>query len=261
MLKINKIFLYDEPTVPEIKIEKLKKFIIDTFSVKVEIRRNFFESLDTNIFEEIARTRIFDLKKPFQKHIPTSKEVDFEKENRDNTQQEEMVLYDGFKIQEIISKEIPKNERGIDSLHIVFTNKLTCTFDNNDSRYHARAIINSNPTIISTSGIVEAPAKPKGYYIELMTDFSKDRINEIKEKYKEEFIEYHDSKTSQVVEGYLLQSIMYNETGDAFCKDKKCRLFNAHWQKDLIYTQLKERKFCQKHLDVIEKLSVNSKLS
>ena len=94
-----------------------------------------------------------------------------------------------------------------------------------------------------------------------MTDFSKERINEIKEKYKEEFLDYHDSKTSQVVEGYLLQSIMYNETGDIFCEDKKCRLFNAHWQKDLIDTQLKEKQFCQKHLDVIEKLSVNSKLN
>ncbi len=261
MLKINKIIIYDEPTVPEIQIERLEKFLTDIFPVKVVIRRNIFRTLKGKIFEEIASTQVFDLKKPFQKHNPSQIEINFEKENKDITQQEEMFLYDGFKIQEILSNEISNKENNLDTLHIIFTNKLTCTFDENDLRYHARAIINSNPTIISTSGIVEAPAKPKGYYVELMTDFSKNKIDEIKEKYKGEFIEYHDSRTSQVMEGYLLQSIMYHETGDEFCDNENCRLYNAHWQKDLLYTQLENKKFCQKHLEIINKLSNGSKLN
>jgi hypothetical protein len=258
LLRINKIIIYDEPTVPEIQIEKLKEFLTDTFPIKVEIRKKIFDTQKEKVFEKIANTRIFDLKKPFQKHNPSQIEIDFEKENTDVTQQEEMFLYDGFKIQEIISKEISNKENNLDTLHIVFTNKLTCTFDENDWRYHARAIINSNPTIISTSGMVEAPAKPKEYYMELMTDFSKERTNEIKEKYKGKFLEHHDSRMSQIIEGYLLQSIMYQETGDEFCEDKNCRLYNAHWQKDLLYTQLENKKFCQKHLEIIKELSDSS---
>ena len=254
-MKINRIFLYDEPTVPEIQIEKLLKFLTDTFPVKVEIKKNFLEYSNNDIFEKIASVRIFDLKKPFQRHVPTLKEIEIEKENKDNSEQEEMFLYDGFKIQEIISELIPKNEIKLDTLHVFFTNKLTCTYDENDFRYHARALISSNPTIISTSGIVEAPAKPKQFYFELMSDFSNERINEIKKKYKGEFLEYHDPRTSEVIEGYLLQAIMYQETGEIFCEQNDCRLFNAHWQKDLLYTQLENKKFCQKHLEIIKKIS------
>ena len=254
-MKINRIFLYDEPTVPEIQIEKLLKFLTDTFPVKVEIKKNFLKYSNNDIFEKIASVRIFDLKKPFQRHVPTLKEIEIEKENKDNSEQEEMFLYDGFKIQEIISEVIPKNEIKLDTLHVFFTNKLTCTYDENDFRYHARALISSNPTIISTSGIVEAPAKPKQFYFELMSDFSNERINEIKKKYKGEFLEYHDPRTSEVIEGYLLQAIMYQETGEIFCEQNDCRLFNAHWQKDLLYTQLENKKFCQKHLEIIKKIS------
>ena len=254
-MKINRIFLYDEPTVPEIQIEKLLKFLTDTFPVKVEIRKNFLKYSNNDIFEKIASARVFDLKKPFQRHVPTLKEIEVEKENKDNSEQEEMFLYDGFKIQEVISEVIPKNEIKLDTLHVFFTNKLTCTYDENDFRYHARALISSNPTIISTSGIVEAPAKPKQFYFELMSDFSNERINEIKKKYKGEFLEYHDPRTSEVIEGYLLQAIMYQETGEIFCDQNDCRLFNAHWQKDLLYTQLENKKFCQKHLEIIKKIT------
>ena len=254
-MKINRIFLYDEPTVPEIQIEKLLKFLTDTFPVKVEIRKNFLKYSNNDIFEKIASARVVDLKKPFQRHVPTLKEIEVEKENKDNSEQEEMFLYDGFKIQEVISEVIPKNEIKLDTLHVFFTNKLTCTYDENDFRYHARALISSNPTIISTSGIVEAPAKPKQFYFELMSDFSNERINEIKKKYKGEFLEYHDPRTSEVIEGYLLQAIMYQETGEIFCEQNDCRLFNAHWQKDLLYTQLENKKFCQKHLEIIKKIT------
>ena len=246
-MKISKIILYNEPTVPEIQIEEIKQFIIDTFQIKVEIKDNFFENLDDKAFESIASTRIFDLKKQFRKYIPTQEEIQIEKENQDTSEQDIMTLYDGFELQNIIAGNItiPDN-----TLHIIFTNKLTATFDNDDFRYHARALISSNPTIISTTGIIEAPAKPKQYYLDLMTNFSKEKIEEIKEKYKGEFLEYHDSRLSGIAEGYVLQAIMYYTTGEAFCENKECRLFNAHWQKDLFYSQIENKKLCTKHQDI-----------
>ena len=246
-MKISKIILYNEPTVPEIQIEEIKQFIIDTFQIKVEIKDNFFESLDDKAFESIASTRIFDLKKQFRKYIPTQEEIQIEKENQDTSEQDIMTLYDGFELQNIIAGNItiPDN-----TLHIIFTNKLTATFDNDDFRYHARALISSNPTIISTTGIIEAPAKPKQYYLDLMTNFSKEKIEGIKEKYKGEFLEYHDSRLSGIAEGYVLQAIMYYTTGEAFCENKECRLFNAHWQKDLFYSQIENKKLCTKHQDI-----------
>ena len=253
-MKTSKIILYDEPTVPQIQLQKLKKFITNTFPVKIEIRNNFFHDLEKKNYEKIASIRIFDLKKPFKIHNPLTEEIQIEIENKDMSNREEMVLYDGFEFQKITTECISTDENKEETLHIIFTNKLTCTFDENDFRYHVRALIGSNPAIISTTGIIEAPAKPKQYYLDLMTDFSKEKIEEIKEKYKGEFLEYNDSRISEIIEGYVLQAIMYYETGDAFCEDKGCRLFNAHWQKDLFYSQLENKKLCNKHQKSIKKL-------
>ena len=254
MLKTSKIIIYDEPTVPEIQIKNIEKFLKDTFFVDVETRRNFFENTKDKLFQEIATTRIFELKKSFSKHIPTETEVQMEKDNIDNSQNEEKILYDGFEFQKIISKFIPIDESSQNILNIVFTNKITCTFDENDFRYHARALIGTNPTIISTTGIIEAPAKPKEYYLELMTNFTEENIEKIKEKYKGKFLEYNDSRLSDIIEGYLLQAIIYYETGDAFCEDKECRLYNAHWQKELLYAQL-NKKFCKKHEEILKQMT------
>ena len=147
-MKISKIILYNEPTVPEIQIEKIKQFITNTFQIKVEIQDNFFEDLEDKIFERIASTRIFDLKKQFKKHIPTQEEILIEKQNQDTSEQDIMILYDGFELQNIITENISIVDN---TLHIIFTNKLTATFDNEDFRYHARALVSSNPTIISVS--------------------------------------------------------------------------------------------------------------
>ena len=252
VLKTSRIIIYDEPTVPEIQIKNIEKFLKDTFCTDIEVRRNFFENTNDELFQEIATTRIFELKKPFSKHAPTKMEIQMEKENIDNSQNEEKILYDGFEFQKTISKFIPNNETNQDTLNIIFTNKLTCTFDESDFRYHARALIGTNPAIISTTGIIEAPAKPKKYYLDLMTNF-KENTEKIMEKYKGEFLEYNDSRLSYIVEGYLLQAIMYYETGEAFCEDKECRLYNTHWQKELLYTQ-SNRKFCKKHEESLKKI-------
>ena len=248
-MKISKIILYDEPTVPEIQIEKLKGFITETFKIDVEIKENFFISISDEIHEQIASLRIFDLKKQFKKHNPTLEEIQIEKQNKDMSNREELTIYDGFELQNIITEHIPKLEN---TLQIIFTNKLTATFDDSDFRYHARALINSNPSIISTTGVIEAPAKPKQYYLDLMTNFSEEKIKEIKEKYKGEFLEYHDEKLNEITEGYLLQSILYYLTGEEFCDDKECRLYNAHWQKELFSNQLENKKICEKHQQQIK---------
>ena len=250
-MKISKIILYDEPTVTEIQIEKIKKFITNTFNIEVELRGNIFEKIDDEMCKEIASTRIFDLKNRYKKHIPSTDEIQIEKENKDMSEKETMVVYDGFELQNTITKNISIAEK---TLHIILTNKLTATFDESDFRYHARALISSNPTIISTTGIIEAPAKPKKYYLELMTNFSKGKIKETKEKYQGEFLEYHDLRLNEIIEGYLLQAIVYYETGEAFCESKECRLFNAHWQKDLFYSQIENKTICQKHLKIINQI-------
>lgn len=249
MLKIKKIILYNEPAVKEIQIDNLEKFLSDTFDVPVEIRNNILENGNESLAREIASCRVFNPRRPFQRHSPTSEEIDFEMQNfSDTSKTENIIMYDGFEFQKLITKLLQDDELDSEILHVAFTNKLMCTYDDSDYRYHGRTLIGSNPSIISTTGVIEAPAKPREYYFELMTNFSMGiNVDTLKKKYSGTYLEHHDKRLSKVLEGYLLQAVFYYFTGEPFCEDVKCRLFNAHWQKDLLYSQLEIGRLCERH--------------
>jgi len=265
-LKISKIFLYDEPAVQEIQISNLKNFLLETFPVDVELKECIFNNLDEKIMEKISECRIFDPKIPFKRHRPNKQEIDFEKSVCENTKLmektimvedaeriEDVVMYDGFEVQNIIYDIITKNNSDSNNLHIVFTNKLICTYDTADSRYHGRTIICSNPAIISTTGMIEAPARPREYYFEAIKCKTQGlNMKDLKKNYSGKFLNYHDKRLSKIAEGYLLQAIFYYMTGNAFCDSLDCRLNNAHWQKDLLYSQLEIGKLCNKHQALLD---------
>ena len=267
-MKISKIFLYDEPAVSELKILNLKNFLLETFSVEVEIIECIFHNLDEKTIEKISACRVFDTGSHFKKHIPSRQQIDFEKNVCEDTKLmedttkvenaeriEDVVIYDGFEVQNVINSIISQDCLSQNNLHIVFTNKLTCTYDNMDHRYHGRTVICSNPAIISTTGMIEAPAKSREYYLEVMKCKMQGLdIKSVKKNYSGEFLDYYDQRLSKIAEGYLLQATFYYITGDAFCDSLDCRLNNAHWQKDLIYSQIKISKLCKKHQKILEDL-------
>jgi len=152
------------------------------------------------------------------------------------------ILYDGFRLENIFSGLIPEEYLNREHLHLVFTNQLFGTWDENDRRYHARTSVYGTPTIISTTGIVEAPAKPREFYLlrQRYDILGKGDagILELKKKFEGRFIDYDDDRLSEVVKGYCLQALFFHLTGDPFCRDKNCRLYNAHWQEELIVAQV-----------------------
>ena len=265
-MKISKIFLHDEPAVQEIQISNLKNFLLKTFHVDVEIKECIFNNLDVEDVKKISSCRIFGPKIQFKKHLPNKQEIDFEKSICKDTKLmektimvedakriEDVVMYDGFELQNVIYDVITKNDSESNNLHIVFTNRLICTYDTADGRYHGRTVICSNPAIISTTGMIEAPARPREYYFEAMKYKMQGLdIQDIKKKYSEKFLDYHDNRLSKISEGCLLQAIFYYMTGDVFCDSLDCRLNNAHWQKDLLYSQLKIGKLCNKHQALLD---------
>ena len=260
-MKISKVILYDEPTVPEINLGNLKNFLQQTFPIEVKIRENILKQASQEIAKRIAECKVFNLRKDFEKHEPTEEEIAFEKSNfQDTSNTENIVMYDGFHLQKALSEIVKESENQEKIFHVFFTNKLTCTYDYNDYRYHGRALIGANPCIISTTGIIEAPAKPRKYYFELMTNFTQGvNVDTVKEKYKGQYLEYHDTRLSKIIEGYLLQAIFYYETGQPFCENENCRLFNAHWQKDLLKSQLEIGQLCQNHQEVLNKITKEKK--
>ncbi|HDZ76836.1 MAG TPA: hypothetical protein ENH41_01975 [Candidatus Omnitrophica bacterium] len=149
-------------------------------------------------------------------------------------------------------KNIPEAKN---SYPIIITKRLFATFDTFDKRIHLRSSLCSYPSIISLSGIVEAPAKPREYYLAKQSlsstglwEFEEPKI---KEKLRGRFIDYDDKRILEILKGLVSQAIFFYLTGEPFCKVKKCRLYNAHWQEDLIYSQIKSGKFCAKHSKIL----------
>ncbi len=253
-MRISRIYLYNEPSVPEISISNLADFLQNTFHVKTIKRENIFKNATEDTAYDLASSRIFNMHQPFQRHVPTNEEIEFEKQTFHNTSKvENIVLYDGFEFQRIVSSLIPSDELTTEDFHFVFTNKLTCTFDSSDYRYHGRALIGANPSIVSTTGIIEAPAKPREYYMELMVNYGQGlNVESIKKKYQGTYLEYHDLRLGKIIEGYCLQALFYYITGEPFCDLLDCRLNNAHWQRDLLYSQIEFGKLCNKHSEILK---------
>lgn len=253
------MFLYDEPSIPEINIGELGKFIKEKFCVEVEIREKFFTFFNDStrkIAYELATSRIFNPLTPFEKHVPTPEEIIFEENSFTNfTNTSNIVMYDGFEIKQIIANAIPQSELGSDMFHLICTDKLTCTYDYDDYRYHGRAVICSNPSIISTTGMIEAPAKPREYYLKMFENISQGlNLDVLKNQFKGRFLEHHDIKLSQVIKGYAMQAIFYYLTGNPFCELKDCMLYNAHWQEDLLHSQMTSNKLCEQHQKILNEI-------
>ncbi len=253
-MRISRIVFYDEPSVPEINLDCLVEFAQKNLKVDVEKRGPILSYGRPDTPSLVAAARIFRLSEPFVRHDPTQEEIRFEEKNIKSTADNpNIIYYDGIELQNALGQLIPKGELVRDVFHVIFTNKLSCTFDCSDYRYHGRAVICSNPAVISTTGMIEAPAKPREYYAELITN-SRMGINveALRKKYAGAFLEYGDKRLGMVAEGYFLQALLYYISGEPFCDDRDCRLFNAHWQRDLLHAQIRVGRLCERHQRILD---------
>jgi len=209
--------------------------------------------------EKIARGRVFDLYAPILRggNEPLRGEIAYEEGRILGKNKSTGILYDGFLLSETF-ESIPGLVNGtLDALHIVLTERLVGSLDRFDRRYHARAVIFGYPHVISITGVVEAPARPREYYMIRRQYRGTGMIPPgVDGSMKERYLEHGDPRIGEVLKGYALQCLFYQATGDPFCNEKGCRLFNAHWQEELIYAQLgSDEELCEKHRETLKDFS------
>lgn len=233
-MDFSRVHLYG---VPSIDIEMVMAEVSGVFpACKVDARKQAV--IDTE------PAKISDIMRPF--HLQPAAHKDFDLYGRPVT------LYDGFELQWLFAALIPERENNFDDLHIIFTDLLTCTFSDDDLRYHVRIGICGTPSIISLPGIVEAPAKPKEFYFAL--NFGHD-VESAKKSIASRFIDYGDDRIADAAASFALQSLFFFLTdGKPFCDDPQCRTFNAHWQEDLIRI-LQRPMLCDKHAEIADKFN------
>lgn len=268
MLYCKYVNFYNESSWPEVNIQKiiacLKKILPNNLIEKEKESLLYLNSIDKEKnFSFYKQAIVEDLKKPLSiydlNYYHSSENYKEKNVITSNKKIEcvDLLLYDGFLVQKLFQKLIRKHEQELtfSKLEIIITDKLLCTFDESDWRYHARSLICGNPTLISTSGIVEGIAKPRDYYYKLYFFKEKrDIVDELKKEYNGQFINYNDPRINDIIEGLVLQSLFYFiNSGEPFCHDRNCRFFNAHFQDEVIRINIKEKKICQRHKSLLNK--------
>lgn len=246
--------------------------------VSIDMRHPLLTDIDDAIAETLVSLRISNIKKPINEQPKNIEDAAYEKNfprhlivngvihgsSTTGRQYKELILYDGFMMQRLLETMINKNEANIDHVHIVFEDRLICTFSEEDWRYHARSLVCGLPSIISTTGMVEAPAKPKEWYIKQMqlAAYGKDPevennlVSNEKKFAVNKYLDHGDYRINFIAVGYVLQALFFFLTeGDPFCNDSNCRLYNAHWQEELIHSQIDTEKLCNDHASILHQFN------
>ena len=215
---------------------------------------NLSESEINELSENLSQIAISDIEREYAFCTPDIAQIKFEsgiirKHNAPDIKR----LYDGHLLNSLFFRALLNKHADLvlkNEVHIVFTSRLFCTFG--DKRYHARVLLTGIPSLISTTGLVEAPAKPREYYW-LKASFiqSGKDLKELNEIYTGRIVEYDDPKITDILYSYALQVIFYNITGNPFCDDKQCCLYNSHWQEEVLKAQL-SGELCSTHCEEIK---------
>lgn len=256
-LELPKLQTYLARWLPKTWIEIREGFVRHWLSRIPDLMR---AAKTDEVAERFARIKVRDPNERPGTFRPLYGEIEYERRRlNDPSMRGFGILYDGVGLLMAYSDLLPDEEARVDHLHVVFTDQLFGTWDPDDLRYHVRVNLCGYPSMISTTGIIEGPAKPREYYLlkrsyEAM-GISSSLAMELKERFRGRFIDYDDARLTDAMKGYVMQCLFFHTTGQPFCDDPECRLYNAHWQEELIRAQFGEVEFCEKHREILERMA------
>lgn len=231
-MRISRVSLYDCASNPHIVMDEVASFISDSFGTPARARPP--PRLRAG---EVDACRVRSLFRPPELWR------DGDRADAD--------LYDGHLLADVLGRGIahPDGE-----YHLFFVDRMVGTYDGSDMKYHGRAVVSANPAIISVRGMCEAPARPRRYYTDMMACAAGGDPAEVESRHAGSFLTPDDPRIGDAARGYAMQAMFHFETGEAFCGDARCRLFNSHWQSDLIRTQTDSPRLCGRHRDMLRRM-------
>jgi len=262
-----KLLIYRDPKSRALSYDKLSSTLEDQIpECEVELREDYLayamRRWRVNPKETAARLaslRVVDILRCEPVGEPLIGEIAYEERVlQDPSRSTAGILYEGYLFQSFLHSLIPVEERRYGLLHTVLTSRLLVTKEEGEGRAHARTIMLGNPAIISTTGLVEAPALPPEVYMGLWLLSSPDvqrlAVEEERRRLGDMVLSYDDERMTSVVVGYVLQVVFYYLFGEAFCTDPSCRLYNSHTHEELIRAQIKSGGLCHRHQSLLRGL-------
>ncbi|MHB9111420.1 MAG: DUF6775 family putative metallopeptidase [Thermoleophilia bacterium] len=272
---VSDIYIYEEPRCEALDSAEVARYVAELVpGCRVEFRAPFLEtavgdtergaSLET-VAESMASAKVRDLSRPVSRDQEVLfGEVAYERRRLNNTESSVYgILYDAAEFSHLCAGLLAPDETGIDQLHVVITNQLIGTWGDADRRYHARTVFCGSPSIVSLSGLIAAPAKSPEYYIARQgaesMGLSEESKLELADSFADDCLGIDDTRLTEIVKGYVTQALVYRIKGEAFCNEPGCRLFNAHWQRELLEAQMGDAdEFCPRHEEFFRRLTKDS---
>ncbi|GBC98584.1 hypothetical protein HRbin17_01098 [bacterium HR17] len=262
--------LYDDPFTPNFRVSEVAAYLQAKLPqacvvVHGELVREKLgavpdaerEGILQRLAVGFAKARVHDPYRPVADREPLYGEIVYERRRLNQKGEAKGVVYDGFAVQALLADLFDRAELTRWRLPIVFTNQLLATFDDSDRRYHLRTVLLGYPAIVSTTGLTEAPAKPREFYLarEQFRAMGLDAMSPVlAAQLRDRCLLPNDERLTEVAKGYALQAVFYALFGEAFCPDKDCRLYNAHWQEEMLYAQLNGAyELCPRHTALLQR--------
>lgn len=256
---MRKIRIYAEgeifPVSPMKMVEELKRdFGIDSIW-EGYLFSGMDEEMKKAIAYEMAKMRVKDPRRKVERE-PLPMEIRYEERKMEDGSSREGPIYEGFTFVELLNRFFPFKSRAV--LPVLITDRLIATFDA-DGRYHLRTcVLTGMWNLLSVSGLVHAPAKPREYYF--IKGVLGDRMDEVARKEVENLFDGMVLKKGhpalhEAAKSLLLQAVFYSIFGEEFCNIPDCRLYNPHWQEEVFRALVKERGelgLCEKHIKMLE---------
>lgn len=255
------IDLYEEGNLGGLNFQNLGRYLTEKTGIPFRVRGNVYEDFSEErlgaVAKELARIRVKDPGRRLALGVALQGEVDYERRRISNSCWTIFgILYEGVLYQRIIS-DLIADEIDFHHCAVLFTNQLFGTWDRDDRRYHARTSLYGFPNLISITGLVEAPAKPKEFYIKKQMGVP---VESLKKEYQGRFVDHGDLRMTEVLKGYAMQALFFHLSGEPFCEDPDCRLFNSHWQEEVLHSQVNgQYEFCPKHEAILKGLRDRTK--
>lgn len=249
-MSVEQVSIYRAPTTVA-DADAIGEWLVERIGGRVEVRDRFLEIHgDESLAEAFAAARV---RSPGERETGNAMlgTVRYEERAIEEPERAGGVLYDGIALRRAFNDALREDERGLDHAHVVLLDRAIATWGDHDARWHKRVTVPGQPAIVSVPGLYEAPAKPEAYYREkdrralLSGDVPPREV--LENEVEGDFLVDDDPRTTDALKGYALAGVHLLETGEAFCPEAGCRLYDAHRQEDLIEAQLREPAFCPDH--------------
>lgn len=248
---MERISLYRAPTTVA-DAEAIGSWLGERVTADVEVRDRFLDQArDNDLASDFAAARVLS---PYERETGNQMLgiVRYEERALEDPERAGGVIYDGHQVQRALNARLEGQGRSLDHLHVMLLDRVLGTWGD-DGRWHKRVNVLGQPALVSVPGLYEAPAKPESYYKAkqqhalLAGDTPPREI--LEDKVEGSFLVEDDPRTTDVLKGPGLQAVHLVQTGEAFCPDEQCRLYNAHHQSELVRAQLRAPEFCAEHAE------------